>query len=79
MELYIFFYTPFDAFFNSLQRRGAKVLGSKNDQFKRYFNFNIVKLIVRVTRRRYIANKRKNDPSTFIALCRELKDASNWV
>lgn len=35
--------------------------------------------MVRVRRRTYIANKRKSDPTTFIALCRELKDASNWV
>lgn len=40
-----FFHDPFDALFNSLQKR-IKVLGWKNDQCKRYFNFDVAKLIV---------------------------------
>lgn len=39
---YIFLYT---APFNSLQK-GVRVFGSKNNRFKSYFNFNLVKLTV---------------------------------
>lgn len=40
------FYAPLDAYFNSLSK-SIEVVGSKNDYFERYFNFNLVKLIVR--------------------------------
>lgn len=43
----LFFDTPSHAFFNSLRKR-TKVSGKWNsDQFKKYLNFNLVKLILR--------------------------------
>ena len=56
---YIFFYTPFDAVFNSLQK-GIRVFASKNNRFKSYFNFNLVELIVW---------KIRNNNAVFSSLC----------
>jgi hypothetical protein len=56
---YTFFYTSFDAVFNSLGKR-VRVCGSKNSRFKRYFNFNLVKLV---------AWKTRKDNAVLLSLC----------
>lgn len=50
MKQYIF-YTTFEAFFFNSPRKDIDILNWKNDQFKGYFNFDIVKLVVWKTKK----------------------------